>query len=138
MLREEIKGIKSSKKDLRKFGLSVGAVLFVVGCVLYWFDKAPHPYFLAIGLSLIVVGGLIPTMLLPIQKVWMTLAVIMGWFMTRLILSMLFYVAFTSIGLLARLTGKQFLELKRPKEQKSYWNYRKAQENRREGLERQF
>ena len=42
----------------------------------------------------------------------MTFAVILGWFMTRLILSILFYIIITPIGLIARIIGKDFLNTK--------------------------
>ncbi len=136
MIAEDIRNIKSGKKDLRKFGLSVGAVLFALGCVLFWFGKPSYPYLLAVGLFLVVTGALFPRVLLPLQKVWMTFAVVMGWFMTRVILGVLFYLAFTSTGVVARAFGKHFLGTKKPQE--SYWNYRKPRAHDRKSYERQY
>ena len=39
MIREEIKNITSSKKDLRNFGISVGGVLVIIGLVLLYYSK---------------------------------------------------------------------------------------------------
>ena len=36
MLAEEIRSIKSSRKDLRNFGLTVGGVLLLLGVVMVW------------------------------------------------------------------------------------------------------
>ena len=44
--------------------------------------------------------------------------------MTRIILSILFYVILTPIGLISRLFGKQFVELRWDKSNDSYWNFR--------------
>lgn len=138
MLIEEIKNIKSGRSDLRKFGITVGIVVGLIGGLLLWKDRGSYPYFLTISVFLIVSGILFPKVLLPLQRVWMTIAVIMGWFMTRVILSILFYLVFTPIGLIARLMGKEFLELKIDKRRDSYWIYRKEKPYDRRDYERQF
>lgn len=138
MLREEINNIKAEKSDLRKFGLTVGAAFFLLGGVLWWYGKGTYSYILIIS-ALLILGGLaVPSALKPLHKIWMTLAVMLGWFMTRLILGILFYVAFTSIRLIARLFGKQFLDLKIDRSKDSYWHFRKPKEFRQRDYERQF
>ena len=54
----------------------------------------------------------------------MSFAIILGWFMTRFILSLLFYLIVTPIGLITRVLGKDFLELKKEASNGSYWNQR--------------
>lgn len=138
MLLEEIKNIKSGKSELRKFGITIGIVLGLLGGLLLWREKDNYTYFLLLSTVFIFLGLVLPILLKPIQKAWMTFAVILGWFMTRLILSILFYVVFTSIGLILRLFGKQFLDLKMDNSKKSYWNYRKTGEFKKSDYERQF
>ncbi len=138
MLIDEIKHIKSSKKDLRNFGMMVGDTLLVLGGILYWLDKAVFPYFLFLGAGLFLCGLLAPAILKPIQKVWMMVAVIMGWIMTRVILSILFYLVVSLIGLIGRLLGKQFLDMKIDKSRNSYWNYRDKKEFESSDYERQY
>ena len=139
MLIEEIKAIKSRKKDLRNFGLSVGGVLFLLGWILFWYSRPAHPYFIGVGAVLIILGLLLPRVLLPLQKVWMGFAVVMGMIMTRVILAILFFVAFTFIGLLMRLIGKKLLDTELDAAAPSYWNYRdKDQKPAAEEHERQF
>ena len=53
MLKEEFKHIKESKKDLRKFGLTVGGVLVIIAGFLYYFEKPSAIYFGVIGILLI-------------------------------------------------------------------------------------
>lgn len=138
MLLEEIKNIKSGKSELRKFGITIGIVLGLLGGLLLWRGKDNYTYFLLLSTVFIFLGLVLPIVLKPIQKAWMTFAVILGWFMTRFILSILFYVVFTSIGLILRLFGKQFLDLKMDNSKKSYWNYRKTREFKKSDYERQF
>ena len=124
---EEIENIKSEKSDLRKFGIIVGTVLLIIAGLLFWKEKESFQLFLTIGIVLFVTGIVIPFTLKPIYWVWMVFSTILGWFMTRVILSLLFYVVFTPIGLIARLFGKQFLDLKQNHSQQSYWNMRKVE-----------
>jgi small basic protein len=138
VLREEIKNIKSEKSDLRKFGISVGIVLGILGGLLWWRGKDYYVYFLIISAVLITLGLVLPGLLKPLQKAWMTLAVTLGWFMTRVILSILFYVVFTTIGLISRLSGRQFLDLKTDNNKPSYWIARKNKPFDKRDYERQF
>ncbi|NOZ70173.1 MAG: hypothetical protein GXP46_13245 [Deferribacteres bacterium] len=135
---EEIRNIRSEKSDLRKFGLSVGIVLGLLGGLLFWRGKDYYSYFLVISAVLIIAGLTLPAVLKPFQKAWMSLAVVMGWFMTRVILSILFYLGFSLIGLLGRLFGKDFLDTKMDKSKPSYWHYRKPEKFSKSSYERQF
>ncbi|GBE16308.1 hypothetical protein BMS3Abin15_00121 [bacterium BMS3Abin15] len=138
MLLEEIRNIKSEKKDLRNFGITIGIVLGILGGALWWKGKDTYNIFIILSLAFIFFGLVLPAALKPLQKAWMTFAVILGWFMTRLILSVLFYLVFTFIGWGARLFGKQFLDLKMDNSQKSYWISRKNKTLNRSDYERQF
>jgi hypothetical protein len=138
VLLEEIKNIKSEKKDLRNFGFTIGIALGVLAGLLWWKEKDTYTIFIVFSLAFIFFGLALPSLLRPLQKAWMTLAVILGWFMTRVILGMLFYLVFTAIGLSGRLFGKQFLNLKMDHTKKSYWIYRKSTVFNKERYEKQF
>ena len=138
MLIEDIKNIKSAKKDLRNFGLTVGIALVIFGGVFWYFGKTYYPYVIGIGAALVLLGLLVPVVLKPLQKVWMTFAVVMGWVMTRVILSLLFFVVFTVVGLIARLGGKDFLSLKWKRADQSYWHFRESEKYDKQRSEMQF
>jgi len=138
MLFEEIKNIKSDKKDLRNFGITFGVVFGLLGGALWWKGKDTTSIFVILSAVFFFFGFALPALLKPLQKAWMTFAVILGWVMTRLILCVLFYFIFTGIGLGGRLFGKQFLDLKMDNSRKSYWNYRKSGPVDKRSYERQF
>ena len=135
---EEIKNIKSEKSDLRNFGVTVGIILLIIGGFLFWKEKESFQIFLALGITLFLTAIAIPFVLKPVYWIWMIFAIILGWFMTRLILSLLFYIIFTSIGLTLRFFGKQFLELRWDKSKESYWNFRTNEHLKKENYEKQF
>ena len=135
---EEIKHIKTGKKDLRSFGFTIGIILLLVAAFLFYREKESFQTFLYIAGVFIGLALILPSMLKPIYIVWMTFAVILGWFMTRVILSLLFYVIITPIGLVLRIFGKDFLELKKQAVQGSYWNQRDSNLEKNQNYEKQF
>ena len=135
---EEINNIKSEKSDLRNFGITVGIILLVISGFLFWKEKESFQIFLAIGIILFLTAIALPSVLKPVYWIWMIFAIILGWFMTRVIITLLFYVVFTSIGLTLRFFGKQFLELRWDKSKESYWNFRTNEHLQNENYEKQF
>lgn len=138
MLKEEFKHIKETKKDLRKFGITVGGVLSAIAVLLYYFEKSSVIYFAVIGGLLILFGVLFPQLLKPLNRIWMSLAIVLGYFMSRVILTVLFYFVLTPIALLAKLVGKKFMILKYDKSAKTYWEKRSIIHKKQIDYERQF
>ncbi len=138
MLKEEFKHIKETKKDLRKFGITVGIVLAGIGLLLFYFEKPSAIYFISIGGLLVLFGVLFPQVLKPLNKIWMSLAIILGFIMTRVILTTLYYLVITPIGFLAKIFGKKFMTLKYDKSAKSYWEKRTNIQKKQIDYERQF
>jgi len=134
---EEIKNIKTSNKDIRSFGITIGIILFIISAVLFYYDKSSYQIIAYIGGGFISLGLIIPILLKPIYILWMTFAVILGWVMTRVILSLVFYIIITPIGIITRLLGEDFLDLKKIKAD-SYWNNRDSSEELNQNYEKQF
>ncbi|MFZ5801516.1 MAG: SxtJ family membrane protein [Candidatus Omnitrophota bacterium] len=138
MIWKEIKNIDSSRKKLKEFGLLVGGISGLLGLFLLWKGRMAYPYFL-IPASLLLAGGIFcPAILRPLHKAWMTLALILGWIVSHILLTLLFYLGVAPIGLLTRLAGKDLLSLKIEKGRSSYWIPRDPAQNQRERCERQF
>ena len=134
---KEIKNIASTKKDLRNFWFTIGSVLLVIALILFFKEKDSDVYFFSIGLAFILSGIVLSFILKPLYKIWMTFAVIIGWIMTRIILAILFFFIITAIGVLARLFGKDFLNLK-PDHRDSFWNIRNIDRELNQDYEKQF
>jgi len=121
MLIHEIKNVDCSKKKLREFGLLVGCVLAGFALLFWWREK---PFYLTVAGAaavLIFLGAVLPVILKPVYQIWMTLALLMGWVMTRVLLSLLFYLAVTPIALILKVMGKDFLNLSFRDGQDSCW-----------------
>lgn len=139
MITEEIKNIKSGKGDLRKFGITMGIVLLLLGGFSWWCGKDFYIYPIGIAAIFFFLGLVFPPLLKPINKIWMSLAILMSWFMTRVILGILFYAGITPISFLAKLFSKDFLMLNFDKDSKnSYWIPKERRKVEKTDYERQF
>jgi hypothetical protein len=138
MIKDEIKNIKQRPGDLRRFGITIGTIILLIACFLIWKHKHSGYYLLLFGDILVLFGIFFPTILQPLNKAWMTLSILLGWVMTRVILSVLFYIVITPISLIARLFSKDFLDLKIDKSRISYWEKRKSTPPTPADYERQF
>ena len=138
MISEEIKNIKSGKKELRQFGITIAVVLGFLSSWFLWQGRDGGYLLLIISIVFLALGLFLPNLLKPLQKLWMTLAVLLGWLMTRVILIVLFYLVVTPIGLLARLCGKDFLNKKFDRKADSYWIPREVTNPDKRKYENQF
>ncbi len=125
-------GLDLSPRALRRFGLLVGAVLLALGLWLWRYagqhappGAVPLPALVAVfGAALMAVAAVTPSRLRVLYRRWMTLAFTLGWFTSRLLLIAIFCLVVTPIALVARLSGKRFLDLKPDRGATSYWTRR--------------
>jgi len=116
-----------SKRELRKFGLTVGLAFLVLGGISKWRGHELPPRVLwTVGSLLMVSGLLVPTLLGPVQRGWMRFADVVGTFNTRLILGLLFYLVFTPVGFVMRFFRDPLTRSMRDAEQ-SQWVRRKVE-----------
>ena len=138
-LLQEITEIKASPKELKKFGITIGIFILCIAAFLFYKQHLKLSAIL-LGFDLVVLGTAIfkPADLIHLHKGWMSVAVVLSWIMTRIILGILFYVGFTLIKIIAKIAGKEFLDLKIDKSKSSYWIKREPKEFDPLDYERQF
>jgi len=134
----EIKKIKSTRKDLRNFGIIVGIGAFILGALFHILHKPGVIYLLSLSFILILSGFIIPIILIPFQKIWMSFAIVVGWIVSHIILILFFYLIITPIGLLARTFNRDFFQTKINRSATSYWIKRESGPRGKETYERQF
>jgi hypothetical protein len=139
MIISEIRELKTDQSTLRKFGLLVGAVFLGLGLLYLLRHKPVFPWFCGLGIALIALGAALPKLLKPVYLVWMSAAVVLGFIVSNVLLTLLFVLVITPIGLLARVCGKDFLLLKLDRSAASYWIARKSTSPREpSAYDRQF
>lgn len=135
---EDIKNIKSGKKELREFGLTIGVILVILGALALWRQRSTYPYLLIMGAIFVMLGLIKSGILKPLQKIWMGVAVVVGFFVSRIILFILFYAVLTPSGIITRILGKDILDQKIDKNCASYWKEASGQTKDRKSYENQY
>jgi hypothetical protein len=114
---------KTSFRDEREFGLTVGIVLILLGG--WWFYagrwKVVATGFLALGPALVILGLLFPRALGLANRAWMALAKLLSLFTTPIVLAIVFFGIFMPVGAIKRLFGWDPLR-RRASPATSYWN----------------
>ena len=121
---KDVQKIKSIPKELREFGVVMGVASALLGGLLWW----RHRHYLIPGIlsaCFLSIGFIAPKALLPFQKAWMTIAVIIGFFMSRVILSITFFLVLTPLAVLSRISGSKHLNLNFRTDEPSYWILKK-------------
>jgi hypothetical protein len=122
---------EASQREIRRFNFILGGLFSTIGAldlVLRQFTSKklliPWQVLGTIGVVVLLVALInIRPVLRYIYIGWMHFAHAMGWFITRLILSLFYYIAMTPIGFVMRTLGHDALQLKR-KPADSYWEHR--------------
>ena len=135
---EEFKNIQKDKKSIRDFGLLIGCILLVIAGYLFYKSKDVNTPLISLGFSFIASGFILPPILKPVYLLWMYFAIILGFIMTRVILGLVFYFIVSPIGIIGKIFGKEFLELKKNSVNNSYWNFKDKDINDQSEFERQF
>jgi multisubunit Na+/H+ antiporter MnhG subunit len=118
-----LRALDVTPRRLRKSALVVGAML--VALALLFFVRGRNPWLrdaaVAAGVTLIAAGALVPSLLRTPYRIWMAFALALGWLVSRAVLMALFALVLTPIAVLARLSGKRFLDLESDPSASTYW-----------------
>jgi hypothetical protein len=134
----EVRDLPTTPKDLRKFGITMAVVLGLITGLTFYRGHGVFAVFLVLAIGFLGFGLLKPSLLKQVYFGWMTLAVTLGFFMTRVILTLLFYSAFVVIGFIVRLTNKDILDQQYDSQASTYWKPYEKDRDPKQRLERQF
>ncbi|MBX3291401.1 MAG: hypothetical protein KF881_00760 [Acidobacteria bacterium] len=113
---------KPGKRELRSFGAVFMGGFMVIGLVKYfwpfsWLLTKNETFGLwAMGIGVVVGAiGLTGTKLgLPFYWAWLSIAYVMGNIMSRVIMSLIYFLVFTPMRILGQVIGRDRLHLKKP------------------------
>lgn len=110
------------KNELRNFGFAVGSIFIILfGLLLPFLRSNSFPVWPWIIAVILFMGAFIaPIVLKPIYAVWMKVGHILGCINTTILLSIIFILLITPIGLLIRFFGRDPMQRKFETNLKSY------------------
>ena len=135
---------KPSRKEMRQFGAIFLGGFVAIGLLKYLWpferfvsrDETVGFWLIAIGLIVGAIGLTGTRLALPFYWLWLGIAFVMGNIMSRVIITAVYFLVFTPLGLLSRAAGRDPLQLKKPQVE-SYWREVEFPKNA-EAFERQF
>jgi hypothetical protein len=98
-------------KQLRSFGLVVGGIFLAIGLWPLLIGRDLRTWAAGLAVLLIVPGLVAPRTLRPAFRIWMKLAMVLGWINTRIILSLIFFLVLTPTALVLRIIGRKLMAL---------------------------
>lgn len=101
-----------------------GLLGLLIGFRTGWWNVVLTIWMIVAGLS--VVGLVYPRFMRPIFVAWMCAAFPVGWLVSHLLLAAVFYLGITPLGLVARLLGRDKLNLRFDRSAQTYWERRSA------------
>ncbi len=123
-VNEELSNLEQTPKKLRQFSI----LMFVITCAFFYYF---YPWgnvfwigFIAVFFLQFLIGIFVPKAVRKVHTMWMKLAFIMGWFVSRFLLILIYFLIVTPIGLVSRVFGKKFIETGFKTNNVSYWKKR--------------
>jgi len=109
----------------RNFGIT----FFVIFLIIYFLfrNKSVSLDILLISFSIIfLILGIVNSRLLTgVNFIWYKFGLLLGSIVSPIIMTLIFYIVITPIGLAMQLFSKNYLDIKKDKKKKSYWIIRK-------------
>ncbi|MFZ5516471.1 MAG: SxtJ family membrane protein [Candidatus Zhuqueibacterota bacterium] len=126
-------------KQLVTFGIAFSLFLALLGYIQFRNENELSYNFLwGVAILNLVTTLTYPGAIKPLYRVAMFIAHILGWVNTRLLLGLIYYLVFTPIAIVIKLTGRDPLDRKFDRNAPTYWKTREKTESPRERYLKQF
>ncbi len=116
--------LKDHPSEWRKFALVLAILIGLASWLSYWRGWGPRGLWMAgVAVILLLLGLSLarPRWFRPFYRAWMTAGFHAGRWVGGVLLTLLFLVGVTPLGLLLRLFGKDLLALRRRPDASSFW-----------------
>jgi hypothetical protein len=113
---------KTESRQALEFAAILAGIGLVFGGISWWRGHVGRAeIFAGVGVGALVVALAVRPLWIRFFRLWMKLAEGMGWVMTRVILTVFFFLILTPFGLVMRLLGKPTLDTAWHDGKTSYW-----------------
>ena len=105
----------------RTFGWVMAGALALLSLLNRWHLGQLWPWTLSVAVLLLVATWIRPSLLHPLNRLWMKLGLLLHKIINPIVMGVLFYGTILPTGLVMRLRGEDLLRLKREPGAESYW-----------------
>lgn len=140
-IREEM---QAAWKEPTGRDLNILALLFLIipgaiGSYLAFWKGSTNGYVWIAAGCILALSRVIPPLFRGVYRVWFGFSIVLGFFVSRIILTIVFWFVMTPMALIMRVIGKDPMERKFDPHAQSYWRLREpAEDTSIERYEKQF
>ena len=132
-MREENHMIK--KHDLKIFAFIWSGIFIIVGLLPLLKDGEVRIWAVVVSFLFGAISFIKPELLTPFYRLWVKFGGFIGGIMSKVMMFILYFGVFTPVSFVLKILGKDLLDKKIDKSQKSYWIERETQP---ESMKHQF
>ncbi|RJQ79849.1 MAG: hypothetical protein C4519_10760 [Desulfobacteraceae bacterium] len=96
-----------TKEQAKDTGMAMVLILLLTGFV------TENPLFIKIAVPVLIIDMIVPAIYKPVALIWLRLSHLIGTFVSRILLTLVFYLVVTPIGLIRQILGYDSLYLKK-------------------------
>lgn len=122
----------------RFFGLTFFVVFLLIALWPVLWQGTIRPLALGIALAFLAISLVAPTLLAPLNRLWLKFGELLHSITSPIILGVMFFGVITPAGFLMRLAGKDLLRTKFDRDSPTYWIRRAPPGPEKSSLKRQF
>jgi hypothetical protein len=111
----------------RSFGFVFAAFFGFLGALALWRGHGLWFVWLPLSAIFLILALLVPTLLAPLNRLWMRLGRLLSVVVNPVVMAVLFFGVLTPVGWLMKATGKDPLRRKFEPDSRTYWIPRAAQ-----------
>ena len=104
----------------RSFGIVFFVLFFIIAIFPLLNDGNIRIWSAVLSIIFLILGLMNSSILYPLNKIWFKFGILLGKFVSPIVLGIIFFFVVTPIGILMKILGKDLLNLKNNNE-KSYW-----------------
>ena len=113
--------IKYKKSSNKSFGIVFFIVFLIIGFFPLLNQQELRYWSIIIAVIFLVLGVFNSTLLTPLNKIWIKFGILLGSFISPIIMGVIFFLVVFPTGIIIKLFKKNFIGLKYENTQKSYW-----------------
>tara|TARA_B110001452_G_scaffold79667_1_gene65155 strand:+ start:96 stop:485 length:390 start_codon:yes stop_codon:yes gene_type:complete len=115
-----LKNDKIKISSNRSFGIVFFVLFFIIAIFPLLNDGNIRIWSAVLSIIFLILGLMNSSILYPLNKIWFKFGILLGKFVSPIVLGIIFFLVVTPIGILMKILGKDLLNLKNNNEN-SYW-----------------
>jgi hypothetical protein len=122
-IKDEIASVQRepSSRDLTILALIFLVIPGAIGAYSVFLKHSSTGYVWIAAGTVLCLARLIPPLFKAMYRLWIGLSVVLGYFVSRILLTLIFFLIITPLGLVMRIVGRDPMDRKWDPEATSYW-----------------